>query len=234
MRSLVRYMRDARWPRQHVWRKAIWQAMGNVGLTGMHVLPVHKSWVDFAHYPYDDDPRIAGRPRGSADHPDFRSALLAHGACQLSLAVHGLDQRAEPGRGSCDRRPVHGRGGVMRTSFAHMLSRLKTSHGVLCILGNHDYGLNGKAMADRGGRRVAYLQSVLVEHGIQLLRNQSWRLRGTDGKGLTFVGLDDEWSGPYAPGRGVCLSQSFGSGGLSCSQSRHVPATIALSPGSGC
>ncbi len=197
MRSLVRYMRDARWPRQHVWRKAIWQAMGNVGLTGMHVLPVHKSWVDFAHYPM----AIRGLPAGLEGRriiqisdlhcsPMVRASYL----WQFMDWINELQPAVVVVTGDLfmgGRRYAH--------QLAHMLARLKTSHGVLCILGNHDYGLNGKAMADRGGRRVAHLQSVLVEHDIQLLRNQSWRMRGTDGKGLSFVGLDDEWSGRMRP-----------------------------------
>lgn len=200
MRTLVRYMRDARWTQQHDWRRAIWQAMGNVGLTGMHVLPVHQSWVEIVRHPMP----IRGLPEGLVGRrivqiSDLHCSPLVRDSYlwQFMDWINDLGPAVVAVTGDLfmgGRRYAH--------QLAHLLGRLRTTHGVLCIPGNHDYGLDGKALVDRGGRRVAYLQEALTDHGIELLRNQAWQMQSLSGGSLTFVGLDDEWSGRMRPEQG--------------------------------
>lgn len=192
-------MRNARWPRQHAWRRAIWQAMGNVGLTGMHVLPVHQSWVEVVRYPM----AIKGLPSAMEGKRVIQiSDLHCSPLVRDSYLWQFMDwiNELEPAVVACTGDLFMG-GKRYAQQLAELLARLKTTHGVLCIPGNHDYGLDGKAMADRGGRRVAYLQEALADHGVHLLRNQSWRMQNPDGQALTFVGLDDDWSGRMHPDR---------------------------------
>ena len=174
MRTFVRYLRNAQWPGQHGWRKAIWDAMGNVGLTGMHSMPVHKSWVEFAHYPMP----IRGLPAG------MRGERIVHISdlhCSPLVSESYLLQYVEwinelsPGVVAVTGDLFMG-GRRYAKRLAELLAGLKTTHGVMCILGNHDYGIDGKTLSERGGRRVAYLEHVLRDHGIHLLRNAVLRI----------------------------------------------------------
>ncbi len=46
MRFVFDYLEDAKWGRQHRWRRAIWSTMARMGLTGIHGLPLHRHWVE--------------------------------------------------------------------------------------------------------------------------------------------------------------------------------------------
>lgn len=82
--------------------------------------------------------------------------------------------------------------------LAHMQPR--PAHGIVCILGNHDYSVHGKRSALEAKRRGRYFEKVLRERGLTLLLNQPHRvhLPGAS-RPLTFVGLDDLWSGRLDP-----------------------------------
>jgi predicted MPP superfamily phosphohydrolase len=79
---------------------------------------------------------------------------------------------------------------------ATLLSHIKSTHGVVCTFGNHDYSIYGKRTNGEGQRRADYLESCLKKRGLIVLRNEVMQLnpRG-GGKPLMIVGLDDEWSG---------------------------------------
>ena len=87
---------------------------------------------------------------------------------------------------------------------ATILSHVKSSRGVICTFGNHDYSIYGKFANGEGKRRADYLEDCLQKRGLKVLRNEAWYLepgRGGKGKPLTLVGLDDEWSGNIDPDR---------------------------------
>src|SRR4051794_41894688 len=44
--QIAHFLKTPDWRRQHGWRRAIWQAMNRLGLTGMHSLPMSRRWVD--------------------------------------------------------------------------------------------------------------------------------------------------------------------------------------------
>jgi predicted MPP superfamily phosphohydrolase len=76
---------------------------------------------------------------------------------------------------------------------AGVLGRLKASHGVYAVLGNHDFSVRNAL----GIRRYTYLHQAvadaLQDRGIQVLRNQTVRLvRGQ--ASLHLTGVDDLWS----------------------------------------
>ena len=46
MDFLVDYLKKPQWGSQHRWRRAIWNTMSRVGLTGVHALPLNRRWVE--------------------------------------------------------------------------------------------------------------------------------------------------------------------------------------------
>src|SRR5436305_2721445 len=44
--NLVQYLKTPEWRRQHRWRKAIWNTVSRIGLTGVHALPLNRRWVE--------------------------------------------------------------------------------------------------------------------------------------------------------------------------------------------
>jgi len=44
--DVLEFLKNPHWRRQHRWRKAIWNTMSRVGLTGVHALPLNRRWVD--------------------------------------------------------------------------------------------------------------------------------------------------------------------------------------------
>src|SRR5258707_6936083 len=63
MDELLTYLRNPIWRRQLRWRKAIWVGMSSLGLTGVHVLPLNRRWVDIhrRRMPLHGlDPNLAG------------------------------------------------------------------------------------------------------------------------------------------------------------------------------
>ncbi len=44
--SVRKYLDHPEWRHQHRWRKAIWNNLARVGLTGLHTLPMNRRWVD--------------------------------------------------------------------------------------------------------------------------------------------------------------------------------------------
>ena len=68
-------------------------------------------------------------------------------------------------------------------------SAVKGKIGTVGILGNHDYGRNWSqnAVADK-------ISAMLINGGVQLLRNES-----TEINGLNFIGFDDYWGLDFNP-----------------------------------
>ena len=44
--AVKKYLKTPHWRRQHLWRKAIWNAMSHMGLTGAHALPMNRRWIE--------------------------------------------------------------------------------------------------------------------------------------------------------------------------------------------
>lgn len=71
---------------------------------------------------------------------------------------------------------------------AEQLSHLKTQHGVLCVLGGHDY----RSFAPR------HLMHALENAGVRVIHNEAAMVGPGDGTGFWVVGLDDNsgWGKP--------------------------------------
>ena len=76
--------------------------------------------------------------------------------------------------------------------YTDMLKQLKSKHGVLSVLGNHDfmiYGFDKKRDPEVAVRElVTYQEEVL---GWNLLRNESTVITAEDGSTITFIGVDN-------------------------------------------
>lgn len=198
MRTLVKYIQNPQWHNQQAWRETVWQIMGNIGLTGLHTLPLHKSWVEFSRYAMP----LQGLPPALAglrivQISDLHYSPVVWGK-YLSQHIEWINEIAPAllvvtgdlfmgGRRYADK-------------VARLLSGVKSQFGNICILGNHDYGIDGKAMTTRGARRTSYLVQTLRHHGIIVLRNQTWRFPlPHKSHSLAVVGLDDDWAGEMRP-----------------------------------
>ena len=184
------------WARQYQLRQRVWHTLSRLGLTGLHSGPIHRAWLDV---------RRTAMPLRDLD-PAFDGFRIA----QISdLHVSPVVWRgflSEQLRHVADLKPdllvVTGdliTGGyryarLAADLLAHMEPR--PPHGILCILGNHDYSLHGKRSYLEATRRARYFRKVLDSRGLTLLMNQPHRIHlpGTRSP-LTIVGLDDLWSG---------------------------------------
>ncbi len=76
--------------------------------------------------------------------------------------------------------------------YTDMLKQLKAKHGVLSVLGNHDfmiYGFEKNKDSEAAVRELeAYQEEVL---GWNLLRNENTVITAEDGSTLTFIGVDN-------------------------------------------
>lgn len=181
-------------------RQRVWHTLSRLGLTGLHSGPIHRAWLDVR--------RLAMPLRGL--DPAFEGFRIA----QISdLHVSPVVWRgflAEQLKHVADLKPdllvVTGdliTGGYRYARLAaDLLAGVepRPRHGVVCILGNHDYSLHGKHSLREANRRARYFEKVLGDRGLTLLLNRAHRLRinGED-RPLTLVGLDDLWSGRLDP-----------------------------------
>ncbi len=196
MRTVVRYLQNAQWNSQQRWRYAVWNVMGNMGLTGLHTLPLHRSWVDFAYLPMP----IRGLPDAFEGMKIVQISDLHYSPVvreqYLLQYIEWINEMKPAIVAVTGDLYMGGRRYARRC--ARLLARLKPSHAVLCIMGNHDYGIDGKAGSSRGPIRAAHLEAALEDRGLLMLRNETWQLSSRSGN-LTFVGLDDEWAGQMRP-----------------------------------
>ena len=193
MRRIVRFLENARWNRQHQWRQAVWHVMGNVGLTGLHAWPLHRDWVEFASYPMairQLPAEFEGLQVVHISDLHYSPFVWENYLHQYVDWINELNPAVVVVTGDLF---MGGRRYADRV--ARLLGRLQASHGVLSIMGNHDYGVDGKAGAKRGSQRATYLEHAIEGQGVLMLRNEVWHMKANAKTGLTFVGLDDAWAG---------------------------------------
>ena len=76
--------------------------------------------------------------------------------------------------------------------YTDMLRQLKATHGVLSVLGNHDfmiYGLGHKEDPEAAVQELASYQEEIL--GWNLLRNENTVITAKDGSTITFIGVDN-------------------------------------------
>jgi predicted MPP superfamily phosphohydrolase len=198
MDFLYNYLKQPHWRRQQRWRNAIWRTMSRMGLTGLHALPLNRRWVEIHRrkMPLRGlDPSLGGLKLVQISDLHYSPVVWQRYLAQYMSWISDLEPDIVTVTGDL----ITG-GYRYAHRVATILSRIKASQAVICILGNHDYSIYGRNHPEEGRRRGDYLEKCLQNRGMVVLRNEVWTLSGI-GKGmpLTIVGLDDEWSGHLDP-----------------------------------
>jgi uncharacterized protein len=196
--EIKKYLKHPEWRRQHGWRKAIWTAMARMGLTGTHVLPMNRRWVEIhrRNMPVAGlDPAMNGMKIVQISDLHYSPVVWQRYIVQHIVWINEMKPDLVVVTGDLIT------GGYR---FAHrvatILSHLHAKHGVICTLGNHDYSIYGKRANGEGKRRADYLEKCLVNRGLMVLRNKTHYLTPDGARTpLAIVGLDDEWSGHIDP-----------------------------------
>jgi hypothetical protein len=198
MRFFLDYLENPEWGSQHRWRKAIWHAMSRVGLTGVHALPLNRRWVEIHRRTMPLvglDSSLAGFKIVQISDLHYSPVVWERYLLQFIHWVNELKPDLVVVTGDL----ITG-GYRYAHRIATILSHIKSTKGVICTFGNHDYSIYGRSANGEGSKRANYLQKCLENRGLIVLRNQSWVLSaGGDGLPLTIVGLDDLWSGHIDP-----------------------------------
>jgi predicted MPP superfamily phosphohydrolase len=80
---------------------------------------------------------------------------------------------------------------VAPEAIADILRSLRARHGVLAVLGNHDWWLDGPRV-----------QAALAAAGIRVLEDAAWLLR-VDAQPIWFAGVGDFWERPHDVARAL-------------------------------
>ncbi|MCS7032529.1 MAG: metallophosphoesterase [Phycisphaerae bacterium] len=217
--SILRYLHNPKWRRQHRWRKAAWNAMSSLGLTGLHALPLHRRWIDIQRrtMPLKNlDPALEGFRLIQISDLHYSPVVWRRYLEQMLLWVNELQPDLVVVTGDL----ITG-GYRFAPRIAEMLAKLDARHGVVCTFGNHDYSWYGRKQVIEGLRRADYLEKCLMNKGLIVLRNQTLTIEapGSGGR-LIIVGLDDEWSGNIDPEKAF----AHVNGGLPVICLNHNPA----------
>src|SRR2546423_3150523 len=199
--AVKNYLKTPHWRRQHRWRKAIWNAMSHMGLTGAHALPMNRRWIEIHRrkMPLANlDPANTGMKIVQISDLHYSPVVWQRYLVQHIKWINELQ---------ADLVVVTGDLITGGYRFAHriatILSHLKSRHGVICTLGNHDYSIYGKNHSPEGKRRAEYLAKCLRDRGLRVLRNETEYLTTANAaRPIAIVGLDDEWSGHIDPDEG--------------------------------
>ncbi len=190
-------LHDPHWGREHGVRRAVWQAMNRLGLTGLHALPMHRRWVDFERHAMplrNLDPAMEGFTLVQISDLHYSPVVWKRYLSQYLHWVNDLKPDLVVVTGDL----ITG-GYRYAERVARLLEALDAKHGVVCTFGNHDYSVHGKRSPAEAARRGAFLADALRKRGLIVLRNQVCEIARDGGVPLTIVGLDDEWSGHIDP-----------------------------------
>lgn len=192
--AVKNFLKTPEWRKQHGWRRAIWNMMNRVGLTGIHALPMNRRWVEI-HWRkmplHNLPPAFAGKKIVQISDLHYSPVVWAKYLLQMIRYVNDLEPDLVVVTGDL----ITG-GYRYAHRVATILAHLKAKDGVINTLGNHDYSIYGKNGNPEGKRRADYLAKCLRDRGLTVLRNQTWywRTPGCD-QPVAVVGLDDLWSG---------------------------------------
>jgi len=196
--GLRNFLHTPNWRNQLRWRTMVWKGMANLGLTGLHALPVSRLWVELhrRRMPMKGlDPAFDRFQIVQVSDLHYSPMVWAKYLEQFVIWINEIHPDLIVVTGDL----ITG-GYRFSRKVADVLGGLKAKHGVICTLGNHDYSVFGKSMPLEGIRRANHLEDALQDAGLIVLRNEVLRIHHNGSKKpLTIVGLDDEWSGAIDP-----------------------------------
>lgn len=199
--EVVNYLKNPHWGRQHQWRKAIWNTMSRVGLTGLHGLPMNRRWIEIHRrsMPMKNlDPAMADLRIVQISDLHYSPMVWRRYLLQYVDWINELTPDVVVITGDL----ITG-GYRYADRVATILAQLKAPLGVICSFGNHDYSVYGRNSSAEGKRRGDYLEQSLVRRGLIVLRNRVHYVCPIGAKTpVAIVGLDDEWSGAIDADKG--------------------------------
>lgn len=198
--AIKQYLKQPNWRRQHGWRRAVWQAMNRLGLTGIHALPMSRRWVDIHRRTMplvNLDPALVGLKIVQLSDLHYSPVVWQRYLIQYVRWVNELEPDLVVVTGDL----ITG-GYRFAQRVATILSHVKAKHGVTCTFGNHDYSVYGKSHPGESDRRGDYLEKSLEAKGLNVLRNEVQYVTAPGAtRPLAIVGLDDEWTGNIDPAK---------------------------------
>ncbi len=174
------------WRRQWRSRGRAWRTLSKLGLTGLHVAPIHRAWLDVRRVPMP----LPGLPASMQG-----CRLVQISDLHVSPVVWKGYLREQLRHVAQLRPDVLVVTGDLITGghrYAKLMAKLlgeldpRPPLGIVCTLGNHDYGLIGKRNPREGQARALRIGRELEHFDIRLLRNETLDLGG-----VSVVGLDD-------------------------------------------
>src|SRR4051794_12653586 len=146
--DLAQFLKHPDWRRQHRWRRAIWQGMNRLGLTGMHGLPMSRRWVEIHRrkMPLPGlDPGMEGFKIVQISDLHYSPVVWQRYLIQFLAWVNEIEPDVVVVTGDL----ITG-GYRYAHRIATILSHLKAPLGVICTFGNHDYSIYGKSANGEG------------------------------------------------------------------------------------
>ena len=193
MPGVIDYLRQPNWQRQ-TWRRAVWRGLSRVGLTGLHVLPVHADWIEVNRLdlPLTNlDPEFVGLKIAQISDLHYSPLVAMPYLTQTLQMVDDLRVDLVLVTGDL----ITG-GRLFARGVARMLASIRPRLGTVATLGNHDYTMFGRDRAKRGKSVADRLEHEIEAAGVTVLRNEQLHLMVPGAKSpLILVGLDDLWSG---------------------------------------
>lgn len=210
MRAIHDAFQKPDWRAEYRGRKKLWRALGKLGLTGVHAAPVHRQWLDVRRLSMP----LVGLPgdlegKRLVQISDLHVSPFVWRGFMREQLSHVVDLKP-------DLLVVTGdliSGGYR---YAKMVAQLlgdlpRPPMGIVCTLGNHDYGMNALRNPGEAERLADRLTQELRARDLVVLRNAAH----SPADGLQLVGLDDIWTGRLDADKAFAAATS-------------VPATICL------
>ena len=136
MRFVLDFLQQPEWKRQRGWRKAIFDAMARLGLTGLHGLPLNRRWIEIHRRDMPLRglaPGLAGLKIVQISDLHYSPVVWRRYLLQFMDWVNDLEPDIVVVTGDL----ITG-GYKYARPVAKLLAHIHAAHPVICTFGNHD------------------------------------------------------------------------------------------------